>query len=372
VRALELRAVIGAPLPGSRPRRALVLDSRRVGDPGSADVATLEGFAALLGVVARRLPPPPPPLGDGWVGTSPAYRALLEQVAGVAGSRLPVLITGESGTGKEGVARRIHAAGERAHGPFVALNCAALPESLLEGELFGAVRGAYTGADRDRDGLFRAANGGTLFLDEVGDMPPSMQVKLLRVLQEGTIRPVGSVDERPVEVRVLAATHRNLRGAAQAGTFRADLLYRLAVLEITVPPLRRRLGDLEALVPCLLQRLSATAGVPSCSASPRALRALASHPWPGNVRELESVLARAALRSRGGVLEPEHLELGGKEEAEEPSLPSRAGEPLEHAMVRIALEEARGSTTAAAARIGWTRQKLHRRMLALGIGPGAP
>jgi len=367
VRALDLRAVLGAPLPRlTWRRRALIVDSRSVPVPGTGD---LEAFASLLALVARALPARPLRTPEGWVGTSPAYRALLAQIASVAASTLPVVISGESGTGKEGVARRIHLGGPRASLPFVAVNCAALPEALLEGELFGTVRGAYTGADRDRPGLFAAADGGTLFLDEIGDMPLPMQAKLLRVLQEGRVRALGAAAERPVHARILAATHRDLRRACGEGRFRHDLLYRLAVLEVHVPPLRERVADLSSLVPFLLDKLAASGGVPWCRPSPEAMEVLRAHRWPGNVRELESVLARGALRARRGVLQPEHLAL-----TPPPSPPvdfgSEGDEPLESAMIRAALAASSGSRTLAAARIGWTRQKLRRRMLALGIEKG--
>ncbi|HEX5045030.1 MAG TPA: sigma 54-interacting transcriptional regulator [Candidatus Polarisedimenticolaceae bacterium] len=368
VRALELRAVLGAALPRHTwRRRGLILDSRSVTEP---EGRLLEGFAAVLGLLARALPAFPPHPSDGWVGESPAYRALLHQIRAVAGSTLPVLIAGESGTGKEGVARRIHSGGARASRAFVAVNCAAVPEALLEGELFGSVRGAYTGAERDRGGLFGAADGGTLFLDEIGDMPLPMQAKLLRVLQEGRVRALGSAAERPVDVRIVAASHRDLRRACAEGTFRHDLLYRLAVLEVRVPALRERLADLGTLVPFLLDKLAADGGLPWCRPSPQALEVLRAHRWPGNIRELEGVLARAALRARRGVLEPEHLDL-----ASPPSPPLElhacSGESFECTMIRAALAASSGSMTLAAARIGWTRQKLRRRMLALGLrAPG--
>jgi len=367
VRALDLRAVLGAPLPRlTWRRRALVLDSRAPApDPG--DLApVLEAFASLLALVAHPLPAQPARAPDGWVGGSPAYRALLAQIASVAASRLPVLISGESGTGKEGVARRIHLGGPRASQPFVAVNCAAVPDTLLEGELFGTVRGAYTGADRDRPGLFAAADGGTLFLDEIGDMPLPMQAKLLRVLQEGRVRALGTAAERPVNTRILAATHRDLRRACAAGSFRDDLVYRLAVLEVRVPPLRERLADLPSLVPFLLARLAATGGLPWCRPSSEAMEVLHAHAWPGNVRELESVLARGALRARRGVLQPEHLAITPLP-APPVDVRPEGDEPLERAMIRAALAASSGSRTLAAARIGWTRQKLHRRMEALKL-----
>ena len=370
MRALELRAVFGAPLPDpALQRRALVLDSRWASHPEPRDLAALvEGFAAVLALVASRLPPRTPDGSDDWVGASAPYRSLMSRTRAVAASTLPVLIAGESGTGKEGVARRIHAGGARASGPFVAVNCAAVPEALLEGELFGSMRGAYTGAERDRAGLFVAADGGTLFLDEVGDMPLPMQAKLLRVLQERRVRAVGSTAERPVDVRILSASHRDLPQACAQRTFRSDLFYRLAVLVVRVPPLRERLADLPLLVTFLLGRLGAQAGTPWCRPSPEALKVLRSHSWPGNVRELESVLARAAMRAGGGILGPEHVEL---ELPAHPAIAPVSGETFEQAMIRAALSASSGSMTVAASRIGWTRQKLYRRMVALGIYPAS-
>jgi DNA-binding NtrC family response regulator len=284
----------------------------------------------------------------------------------VASTDLPVLIGGESGAGKESVARDLHRLSRRQAGPYVAVNCAALAESLLEAELFGAVRGAYTGAERDRPGLFRRAAGGTLFLDEVGDMPGPMQAKLLRALEQGRVRPVGGAEEIPVDVRIVAATHHDLASHVARGRFRHDLYYRLAVLRIDVPPLRERLADLPALVADLAPRLLGQTGSRSLRLSAEAWAWLRAQPWPGNVRELHAVLARALLRS-GGRREIDVADL-------EPLDPARAAEarsapaPLEAQMIVQALEQSAGRLSEAASRIGWTRQKLHRRVRALGLG----
>jgi DNA-binding NtrC family response regulator len=287
---------------------------------------------------------------------------MLDWVRRVARSDLPVLVCGETGAGKEGVARTVHRESRRRAGPFVAVNCTALSESLLDAELFGAVRGAYTGSERNRPGLFRQAQGGTLLLDEVGDMPPAMQAKLLRALQERRVRPVGGEEELEVDVRVVAATHHDLERDVRTGTFRSDLYYRLAVTVVRVPPLRERPEDLLLLVESLAPRLRAETGHESVRLSPRARRALQSHSWPGNVRELHSVLARALLRAGGGEIRPRHL---GPLSASTDG--NRVDELLERRMIDLALRNAEGSITDAARRIGWTRQKLYRRMKALSL-----
>jgi len=273
---------------------------------------------------------------------------------------LPVLVEGESGTGKEAVSRALHRWGPRSAGPFVAINCTAVTETLLEAELFGAVRGAYTGIERDRPGLFRQAHGGTLFLDEVGDMPPAMQGKLLRVLETRRVRAVGALAESVADVRVVAATHRDLRGQVDRGLFRADLYYRLAVLRVRVPPLRERLDELPALVGELSPRLARETGYAAPRLTPGAWRRLREHDWPGNVRELHATLARALLAAEGGEIEATHLEL----------LPARAEWAgfVEREMIESTLQGASGNVSRAAARMGWTRQKLYRRMSALGLG----
>jgi DNA-binding NtrC family response regulator len=281
----------------------------------------------------------------------------------IAPTSLPVLVQGESGSGKEGVSRALHRLGPRSAGPFVAINCTAVTESLLEAELFGAVRGAYTGLDRDRPGLLRQAHDGTLFLDEVGDMPPAMQAKLLRVLESGRVRPVGGVHESVVDVRIVAATHRDLRRWVEDGRYRADLYYRLAVLRVDVPPLRERIEDLPALVADLAPRLERDTGCSSVRLAPEAWQALRTYSWPGNVRELHASLARALLRAGGGEILARHLELAPA--GATPQLV--VGASLEQSMVRAALREAGGSIALAASRIGWSRQKLYRRMHALGV-----
>ncbi|QDU85574.1 Nitrogen regulation protein NR(I) [Planctomycetes bacterium Pla163] len=237
------------------------------------------------------------------VGESPALRSMLALVDRIAATDVPVLIRGETGSGKEGVARRLHTSGPRAAGPFLAIDCGAIAPTLIESELFGHVRGSFTGADRDRPGHFVSADGGTLLLDEVGELPLDLQPKLLRVLQEGEVRPVGGSASKKVDVRVLAATNRDLERCCREGTFRQDLYYRLAVVEVVVPPLRDRLEDLPLLAEHLLARIAAeggsrAAGSPPPRLSSAALERLAAHAWPGNVRELENALRRAAAMWR--------------------------------------------------------------------------
>jgi two-component system response regulator HydG len=242
------------------------------------------------------------------LGDSEAMRNVRETVTRVARVPVPVLILGETGTGKSLVAHAIHAESPRASRPLVVVNCAALPESLLESELFGYVRGAFTGASADRAGLFREADGGTLFLDEIGELAPGLQAKLLRVIEQGTIRPVGSTKEESVDVRILAATHRNLREAVKAGAFREDLLYRLDVISVTMPALRDRREDLPELIAHLLAQARAKyAGSAPEKLSHEALDALLAYDWPGNVRELAHVLEKVVLLGRSPTVNPDEL-----------------------------------------------------------------
>ncbi|MFZ5566845.1 MAG: sigma-54-dependent transcriptional regulator [Pseudomonadota bacterium] len=236
------------------------------------------------------------------VGSSPAIRQVRERIVKVARSMAPVLICGESGTGKELTAQALHACSHRGSGPLVAVNCSAIPENLLEAEFFGVRKGAYTGATADREGYFQAARGGTLFLDEIGDLPLSMQSKLLRAIQERCVRPVGGTLEESVDVRIISATHRNLAREVQEGRFRQDLFYRLNVIEIDIPPLRERREDLPALCEALLARIAQESGLPVPRLTPVTLEQLARHPLPGNVRELENLLHRAVALSEGGEL----------------------------------------------------------------------
>ena len=236
------------------------------------------------------------------VGESAVMRTVKDRLAKVARSMAPVLVRGESGTGKELAASALHANSHRSAGALIAVNCSAIPENLLESEFFGARKGAYTGATADRDGFFQAARGGTLFLDEIGDLPLAMQSKLLRAIQERSVRPVGATQEEPVDVRIVSATHKDLAAEVQAGRFRQDLYYRLNVIEIIIPPLRERLEDLPALCQALLGRIAAEAGMPVPTLSPPMLEQLSLQPLRGNVRELENLLHRAVALREGDEL----------------------------------------------------------------------
>lgn len=227
------------------------------------------------------------------VGESANMQALRQQIRLLARSNAPVFLSGESGTGKELTARAIHEAGPRREKPFIPVNCAAIPESLLESELFGSEKGAFTGATQRREGLFLAADGGTLFLDEIGDIPMAMQVKLLRVLQERKIRPIGAKEEISIDIRLITATHRNLQELIQSGAFRADLYYRIHVVPLLIPPLRQRRADIPLLVDALLQKIAQRQNKPPAQISGAALQWLAQQDFPGNVRELENLLERA-------------------------------------------------------------------------------
>jgi two-component system response regulator PilR (NtrC family) len=265
-----------------------------LGDSGAAAPAGAAGAAEEEG--AARL-----------VGQSPEMARLRGMIARLGQSMAPVAIMGESGSGKELVARAIHAMSARRGRPFVAVNCGAIPESLMEAEFFGYRRGAFTGAERDRDGFFQAANGGTLLLDEVAELPLAMQVKLLRAIQERRIHKVGSTSEEPVDVRILSATHQDLARMVESGRFRQDLFYRLNVIELRVPSLRERVEDIGVISRALLQRIAARAGTAPSSLTPEAEAALQRWPFPGNVRELENVLERSVVLTGGGELRAEDL-----------------------------------------------------------------
>jgi DNA-binding NtrC family response regulator len=320
-----------------------------------------------------------PTAGSGLLCRSPAMGRVLRLVETLQHSESSILITGESGTGKEVLARALHAHSPRRNGPFVAVSAAALPGELLESELFGHVRGAFTGAVRDRAGRFELANDGTLFLDEVGDVPLHLQVKLLRVLQERSYERVGEAAPRQTNARIIAATHRDLRKGVAAGTFREDLYYRLKVIPIELPPLRERREDIEPIATYLLSRSGGRTGR-SLRFSPEALRALLTYDWPGNVRELENALEFAATVSQGQTLQPEDLPPELQPSAARPAAPSDtpwpgvlqalvappAGED-ERLSVQRALEEHRWSRAETARALGMSRSTLWRRMRALGL-----
>ncbi len=300
---------------------------------------------------------------------------ILSTVARVAPSRVPVLVLGESGTGKELIARALHAASPRAAGPFVAVNGASLSPTLLESELFGHEKGAFTGADRSRKGRFEIASGGTFFLDEVGDLPPEMQVKLLRVLQEGSIERVGAAEPVPVDVRIVAATHRDLPAEVTAGRFRDDLYYRLAVVTLEVPPLRRRRADIPLLVDHFLTRYAAAVGARR-QVSREAMDRLIAYDYPGNVRQLENIVQRSLVLARGDLVTTADLppELDGRAPGtdrngdcgEDAPLPRRVA-ALEHAAIEKALALEEGHQSRAAVRLGISERALRYKMRKLGL-----
>jgi two-component system, NtrC family, response regulator AtoC len=341
---------------------------------------------ALLERVAAALQPAPAPGAapeagpeSMIVGSHPAIVEVYKAVARVAPLPVPVLLCGETGTGKELVARALHRFGARPGGPFVAINCGALPDTLLESELFGHVRGAFTDARRDRRGAFAEADGGTVFLDEVGEVSPAFQVKLLRFLQDGVVRPVGADAGTVVQIRVVAATNRDLRAAVAARTFREDLYYRLAGYEITLPSLRERLADLPALVDHFRRRALPDLGMePVPPASPEVIAALAEHRWPGNVRELEHVVRRLlidagtlsdAAAARRLLRNQAPLAAGAGRAA--PEAGGSAGATLdgaERAHIEAVLAATQGNRSAAARILGVERKTLLRKLRRFGIG----
>ncbi|HZT57841.1 MAG TPA: sigma-54 dependent transcriptional regulator [Pyrinomonadaceae bacterium] len=312
-------------------------------------------------------------LRDEWVmvGESVAMRALRKQIELVAPTDGRVLIYGESGTGKELVARAIHARSLRAAAPFVELNCSAVPEELIESELFGHVRGAFTGATAAKRGKFEQADGATLFLDEVGDMSQRMQAKVLRVLEEQRFEPVGSTTPMRVDVRVLAATNKRLEVEIERGHFRADLLFRLNVIPFEVPPLRERTEDIPLLVEHFNERFSAAYKKKPKRFEPDAIEALRNYPWPGNVRELRNTIERVVIMHAGAKVAAHDLPaLGGEEPVQAPARFSSfrdASEAHQRDFIRSKLAEAEGNVSRAAELMGMDRSHLYRRMKALGI-----
>ena len=307
----------------------------------------------------------PPRLAD-LVGRDPRMIEIYKLVGQVAATRANVLIRGESGTGKELIARAIHDHSREAAEPFVPINCTAVPATLLESELFGHVRGAFTGAQGDRRGKFALAGRGAIFLDEIGDTSADFQTKLLRVLQERQFYPVGADRPESTAARVIAATHRDLESMVAAGQFRADLYYRLRVVEIVVPPLRERAGDLPLLATTLVRRAAAAVGRPEPVLAPDALAALARHAWPGNVRELENCLTRAVVVASGDVIRAEHLVLGGAA----PEGPAKLGtlDEAERDHVLRVLAATRGHKARAAQILGISRPRLDRILARHRIG----
>ena len=312
-------------------------------------------------------------------GTSKPMQQLRNLIGRVVRSQAPVHISGESGTGKELVARLIHESGARKEAPFVPVNCGAIPTELMESELFGHKKGSFTGAVADKEGLIRSAEGGTLFLDEVADLPLHMQVKLLRVIQEKKIRPVGETREIPVDVRILSATHRRLDEMVKAGRFREDLYYRINVIELRVPALRERLDDVPQLVEVLVEKVSRHIGVPRPAISDEAMAKLLDYSYPGNVRELENILERAVTLCVGDVVRPDDIQLRHGAANAEPADEDQddedlAADGLEGQLAHIerdaivrALEQTRYNKTKAAELLGITFRQLRYRIKKLGI-----
>ncbi|HEU4588565.1 MAG TPA: sigma-54 dependent transcriptional regulator [Gemmatimonadales bacterium] len=301
------------------------------------------------------------------IGKSKKFVDALRLAEHVAPTDSTVLITGESGTGKEVIARYIHNLSARSDGPFLSINCGALPENLLESELFGHVKGSFTGAVRDKQGLFAAARGGSFFLDEVGEMPPSLQVKLLRVLQEREAIPVGATEPIPVDVRIIAATNRDLEEEIRRGNFRSDLFYRLNVININLPPLRERRDDLLLLIEALLANLAAETGTEPKALASDALDAVMVYEWPGNVRELENALEHAVVLTRGSLIEgsalPERITRRRKEPlVAERSYRNPTLEVIERSYIMYVLQSEGGNKTRAAEVLGIDPSTLYRKL----------
>jgi two-component system response regulator HydG len=301
------------------------------------------------------------------IGKSKRFLDVLKLAEHVAPTDSTVLIQGESGTGKEVIARYIHNLSVRNDGPFLSINCGALPENLLESELFGHVKGSFTGAVRDKQGLFAAARGGSFFLDEVGEMPPSLQVKLLRVLQEREAIPVGATEAIPVDVRIIAATNRDLEEEIRRGNFRSDLFYRLNVIAVNLPPLRERRDDLLLLIEALLQNLASETGTEPKALAAEALDAVMVYEWPGNVRELDNALEHAVVLTRGNLIEaaclPERITKRRKEPlVAERSYRNPTLEVIERAYIMWVLQAEGGNKTRAAEVLGIDPSTLYRKL----------
>lgn len=310
---------------------------------------------------------------DTLLGESQEMRKIRNRIVKLARSQAPVYISGASGSGKELVARLIHEKGPRAEAPFVPVNCGAIPEQLMESEFFGHKKGSFTGANSDKAGLFQAADGGTLFLDEVADLPLHMQVKLLRAIQEKSIRPVGAQTEVPVDVRILSATHKDLSQLVEEGEFRQDLYYRINVIELRVPGLQERQGDIPQLAEHFLTKIADQAGLEKPQLSDEALAALSHYPFPGNVRELENILERAFTLCEDEVIKKEDLQLPATNHNHDaPAGPTEQAldsylDNQEREVIQKALEQARYNKTAAAKLLGISFRQLRYRLKKLGI-----
>ncbi|MGN7837506.1 sigma-54-dependent transcriptional regulator [Stenotrophomonas sp. 22385] len=353
------------------------------------DISVLRGLVKHALELNNTERPAPPPLTSDTtarlLGESGAMDGLRATITKVARSQAPVYILGESGVGKELVARTIHGQSARAAGPFVPVNCGAIPSELMESEFFGHKKGSFSGAHADKPGLFQAAHGGTLFLDEVAELPLQMQVKLLRAIQEKSIRPVGAATEVPVDVRILSATHKDLGDLVEDGRFRHDLYYRINVIELRVPPLRERRSDLPQLAASILARLARTHGRPTPLLAPSALEAMGTYHFPGNVRELENILERALALAEGDTIGASDLRLpqqgaprhGGAPVAPHEEavvdLPAGSGalpsyiEQMERTAIQKALEENRWNKTRTAAQLGITFRALRYKLKKLGM-----
>ena len=328
-------------------------------------VAYVERLSTVRSASAR-------PSAEGLVGGSPAFNAALSAVQRVAPAMLPVLLLGESGTGKELFARAVHEASERAHGPFVVVDCSGLTDTLFESEVFGYEKGAFTGAHARKRGLVETAEGGTLFLDEIGDVPLSMQVKLLRLIESGTFRRVGSIETQKADFRLVAATHKPLQQMVADGRFRQDLYYRISAFPIHLPPLRERADDIPMLVDSFLQRGSSSKHRVSVEA--RAMARLQAHDWPGNIRELRNVLERARLFADDGIVRAEHLPEGLGCAGPAPAAPERYAPPSER--IRAGADDAElrhlatsftGTRRELATRLGMSERTLYRRLKSMGL-----
>jgi two-component system response regulator HydG len=308
---------------------------------------------------------------DRLLGSAPAFRAAVDALRQVAPTSATVLVTGESGTGKELAARMLHDLSPRAAGPFVPVNCAAIPETILESELFGYERGAFTGAVARKEGRFERAHGGTLFLDEVGEMPPAVQVKLLRVLQDGVVERLGGTQPVQVDVRIVAATNKDLAVEVKAGRFREDLFYRLNVVAIRLPPLRERGDDVPLLAAAFLRRIADKHGKRLAGFTPAALAALAAHDWPGNVRELEHAVERAVVLCRGDAVDVDDLPEALRATAAPPAAAGPSAitvaigtpmEEVERLVIRETLKHTRGDKTLAAQILGIAPRTIYRKL----------
>jgi two-component system, NtrC family, response regulator len=313
---------------------------------------------------------PRPEKFEGMLATSPQMHAVFASISKVAASSAPVLLLGESGTGKEMAALAIHGRSPRKSGPFIAINCHAIAETLFESELFGHEKGAFTGAHLHRKGLIDSAAEGTLFLDEIGELPPSTQVKLLRFLQERCFQRVGGRQEIQVNTRVIAATNADLKRAIANGTFREDLFFRLAVVVITLPPLRQRGQDIGALAKAFLDRFAEKNNKKGLAFAPETLRALARHSWPGNIRELQNRIQRAVIMTDGKRITPNDLELTDLEEPLSATTLKMARETTERGMIELALRRHSGRISSAAMELGISRPTLYELMEKLDIARG--